>query len=385
MYNESSLLLRLANVLSGAYLKQPSRGASFFCCRSSSPLTSPKLIRDGTHTVAQLMEAGKTMLGRRHVEPSVVSLLKEIQVEGTFPDGTYLVTIHQPISSDDGDIAKALYGSFLPIPSDDLFPLAEVSAFEPENQPGAVLAVKGPKITLNEGRKRRRIRVTNKGDRPIQVGSHYHFIEVNPQLEFDRIHAYGSRLDIPAGTAVRFEPGDSKTVILVEIAGKKIISGGNKIACGEIDFGRADEIVKRLQEAKFAHVEAALVDSANIESYQMTRDAYAAMFGPTTGDLVRLGDTELWIKVEKDYTTYGDECKFGGGKTLREGMGQASGRSDAETADMIITNALIVDYTGIYKVLIYHMGIRGFCIDITETLGRHWGEKWPYCRYWESR
>ena len=73
------------------------------------------------------------------------------------------------------------------------------------------------------------------------------------------------------------------------------------------------------------------------------------MFGPTTGDRVRLGATDLWIRVEKDLTVYGDECKFGGGKTLREGMGQASNRSDAEVLDTVIVNALIVDYTGIYK------------------------------------
>ena len=73
------------------------------------------------------------------------------------------------------------------------------------------------------------------------------------------------------------------------------------------------------------------------------------MFGPTTGDVIRLGSTDLWIKVENDLTKYGDECKFGGGKTLREGMGQASGRSDAETLNTVITNALIVDWSGIYK------------------------------------
>jgi len=72
-------------------------------------------------------------------------------------------------------------------------------------------------------------------------------------------------------------------------------------------------------------------------------------FGPTAGDLVRLGDTDLWIKVEKDYNGYGDECKFGGGKTLREGMGQANGRLDHEVVDLLITSALVVDYTGIYK------------------------------------
>jgi len=73
------------------------------------------------------------------------------------------------------------------------------------------------------------------------------------------------------------------------------------------------------------------------------------MFGPTAGDRVRLGATNLWIKVEKDLTVYGDECKFGGGKTLREGMGQASGRADAEVLDSVVINALIIDWSGIYK------------------------------------
>ena len=67
------------------------------------------------------------------------------------------------------------------------------------------------------------------------------------------------------------------------------------------------------------------------------------MFGPTVGDKVRLGFTDLWIKVEKDLTSYGDECKFGGGKTLREGMGQATGVSDEVSLDLVIVNALIVN------------------------------------------
>ncbi len=84
-------------------------------------------------------------------------------------------------------------------------------------------------------------------------------------------------------------------------------------------------------------------------AYQMPRPAYADMFGPTTGDRVRLGDTSLIVKVERNLTHYGDECKFGGGKVLREGMGQAAGVSQADALDCVITNALIVDYTGIYK------------------------------------
>ncbi|KAH6657354.1 hypothetical protein BKA67DRAFT_187140 [Truncatella angustata] len=307
------------------------------------------------------MALGSTMLGRRHVQPSVPSTLHEIQVEGTFPTGTYLVTVHNPIASEDGDLARALYGSFLPVPDADLFPSAEPSLYEGSKQPGAVIAVKG-KITLNEGRKRVKLSVTSKGDRPIQIGSHYHFIETNPLLEFDRKQAYGFRLDIPAGTSVRFEPGDTKTVTLVEIAGNKVIHGGNYLATGQVDLGRVDEIIAKLQEAGFAHRPGPVGDMGSISACEMDRSAYVTMFGPTTGDRIKLGSTDLWIKVERDLTSYGDECKFGGGKTLREGMGQATGRSDKITLDMVVTNALIIDYTGIYKA---DIGVKnGFIVGI---------------------
>lgn len=309
-----------------------------------------ELIRDGNHTVSDLMSLGATMLGRRHVLPSVPSTLHEIQVEGTFPSGTYLVTVHNPISTDEGDLERALYGSFLPVPDQSIFPDLEGANFEKEKQPGAVVVVKGKKVTLNEGRKRIRLKVTSKGDRPIQVGSHYHLVETNPLLEFDRGKAYGFRLDIAAGTSVRFEPGDTKTVTLVEIGGNKVIRGGNVLASGRVEEQRRNEIVQAVQKAGFAHVPEPDTDkSLVIEAFSLERAAYATMFGPTTGDRVRLGSTDLWIKVEKDFTVYGDECKFGGGKTLREGMGQATGRSDAESLDMVVTNALIVDWSGIYK------------------------------------
>ncbi|MBN9681848.1 MULTISPECIES: urease subunit alpha [unclassified Corallococcus] len=84
-------------------------------------------------------------------------------------------------------------------------------------------------------------------------------------------------------------------------------------------------------------------------SRKLNRRHYADMFGPTTGDRVRLGDTGLWLQVERDATVYGDECKFGGGKVLREGMGQRAGVGDADALDCVITNALVVDWTGIFK------------------------------------
>src|SRR6476620_3845303 len=80
----------------------------------------------------------------------------------------------------------------------------------------------------------------------------------------------------------------------------------------------------------------------------ISRNAYAEMFGPTTGDRVRLADTDLWIEVEKDYTVYGEEVKFGGGKVIRDGMGQSKRRA-TDVADTVITNAVIIDHWGIVK------------------------------------
>ena len=89
-------------------------------------------------------------------------------------------------------------------------------------------------IVLNDARETVVIEVANSGDRPIQVGSHYHFVETNRALVFDRDAAYGMRLDIPAGTAVRFEPGEARTVPLVAIAGARVIRGGNAWASGPV-------------------------------------------------------------------------------------------------------------------------------------------------------
>ena len=185
---------------------------------------------------------------------------------------------------------------------------------------------------------------------------------MNPQLEFDRLKAYGYFLDIAAGTSIRFEPGDAKTVTCVEIGGQRIIRGGNGVASGLLDVSQKDAILKRLQEGSFAHAPDPMGDSGHIDPFAMTREGYVGMFGPTMGDMVRLGATGLWIKVEKDHTVYGDECTFGGGKTLREGMGQASGRSDVESLDTVVTNALIIDWSGIYKA---DIGIKnGFIVGI---------------------
>jgi urease subunit gamma/beta len=197
-----------------------------------------ELIRDG-RSVSELMEIGKKFLGRNQVMAGVPEMIAEVQVEGTFRDGTKLVTVHHPISSEHGNLSLALYGSFLPVPELSRFPAS------PETIDPGEMFVNPGEIELNAGRETASVAVTNVGDRPIQVGSHYHFIETNRALQFDRGASYGKRLNIPAGTAVRFEPGETKTVALVEIAGKKVIAGGNNFASGPVSAeGRSRALTK---------------------------------------------------------------------------------------------------------------------------------------------
>lgn len=160
-------------------------------------------IREGL-SVAEVAATGASVLTADDVMEGVAEMLDEVQVEGTFPDGTKLVTVHRPIRPK-GD------GPW----------------------PGKVAPSQGV-VTANAGRKTRRLRVTNTGDRPIQVGSHFHFFEVNRALSFDREAALGFRLNIPAGTAVRFEPGESKTVELVEMGGSGRVVGLNGLVQGDV-------------------------------------------------------------------------------------------------------------------------------------------------------
>lgn len=207
-----------------------------------------EFIRDGKR-VAELMDLGRQFLGRRQVMDGVPEMILEVQVEGTFPDGTKLVTVHHPIASDDGNLNLALYGSFLPVPGLATF---AASTSEPAINPGDYQIAAG-EIELNAGRLAAALAVTNTGDRPIQVGSHYHFIETNAALRFDRAAAYGRRLDIPAGTAVRFEPGETKTVNLVEIAGNRVIRGGNNLADGPLNDAGKQTAMDRVAKHGFAH------------------------------------------------------------------------------------------------------------------------------------
>ncbi|HXI71198.1 MAG TPA: urease subunit gamma [Verrucomicrobiae bacterium] len=205
-----------------------------------------EFIRDGK-SVATLMNLGRQLLGRNQVMRGVPEMIYDVQVEGTFPDGSKLVTVHHPIASENGDLDLALHGSFLPVPKLSVF---RYIAEEPV--PGSS-EIKEGEIELNANRAKAEIPVTNLGDRPIQVGSHYHFIETNASLKFDRGAAYGKRLDIPAGTAVRFEPGETKTVKLVEIAGKKVIRGGNNLANGKVSTVGKKAAIKRVKAKGFAN------------------------------------------------------------------------------------------------------------------------------------
>ena len=231
--------------------------------------------------------------------------------------------------------------------------------------------IKAGEMILNAGRSVQTIKVVNTGDRPIQIGSHYHFYEVNDALSFDREATKGYRLNILSGTAVRFEPGQAREVELVAIAGKREVYGFAGRVMGPVDIKRTGSTSQKL----------------------IDRRIHAEHFGPTTGDKVRLADTNLWLEVEYDLTSQidhdidtdkthsldsnvdsilisgsedsslespesnaqssanvsiGEEVKFGGGKVIRDGMGQSQLLAN-EVADTIITNALIVDYTGIYK------------------------------------
>lgn len=116
--------------------------------------------------------------------------------------------------------------------------------------PGEYITAKG-NIKINAGRKTTNITVVNMGDRPVQVGSHFHFFEINKQISFDREKAFGMRLDIAAGTAVRFEPGEETEVQLVEFGGKKKITGFNNLVDGKINKEAKVKGLKKAYQQKF--------------------------------------------------------------------------------------------------------------------------------------
>jgi urease subunit gamma/beta len=164
--------------------------------------------RDGK-TVAELMSESRELLRADQVMDGVTDMIHEVQVEATFPDGTKLVTVHQPITW-------------------------ERTMIPADFKPGEIRTAQGD-IEINPGRPTLSVVVANRGDRPIQVGSHYHFYETNSALEFERDKTRGYRLNIASGTAVRFEPGQSRTVELVAYAGKREVYGFQGRIMGQLE------------------------------------------------------------------------------------------------------------------------------------------------------
>ena len=161
--------------------------------------------REG-RSVAELISFGSTLLTTDDVMPGVGDMMHMLQVEATFPDGTKLVTVHEPIRSGKKKSKDNIV-------------------------PGEIIAGDGD-IKINAGKRSTKLKVLNTGDRPVQIGSHFHFFEVNPGLDFKRKDAFGKHLDIPAGTAVRFEPGESKEVQLVKFGGAGEVHGLNSLTNG---------------------------------------------------------------------------------------------------------------------------------------------------------
>ena len=182
--------------------------------------------REG-RSVAELISFGSTILTSDDVMPGIAEMMPMLQVEATFPDGTKLVTVHEPIRP--GTKERAVDA----------------------RTPGEIIPAEG-EIEINAGRVRATVVALNTGDRPIQIGSHYHFFEANRALEFDREKAFGMHLDIPAGTAVRFEPGESKEVTLVAFGGSGEIFGLNRLTDGSIRGElRREEALRRARGRGF--------------------------------------------------------------------------------------------------------------------------------------
>jgi urease subunit gamma/beta len=175
--------------------------------------------------VAELMDLGSRILTTDDVMPGVADLIDVLQVEPMFDDGQKLVTVHQPIRPGNEPVEGVV--------------------------PGEIRAAEGD-IELNAGRRQDTLVVRNTGDRPVQVGSHFHFFEVNSALDFDRAAAFGMRLDVPAGTAVRFEPGDEHEVTLVELGGERRVHGLNRLTEGGVGEAERDAALARARAAGFA-------------------------------------------------------------------------------------------------------------------------------------
>ncbi|KAI3722524.1 hypothetical protein L2E82_33563 [Cichorium intybus] len=212
-------------------------------------------------------------------------LMQSNLVEGTFPDGTKLITVHDPVSCENGNLEMALHGSFLPVPSLEKFPVIESCKIPGEQSSD-------------------------------MVGSHYHFIEVNPSLIFDRRKAYRMRLNIPAGTA-RFEPGDTKSVTLVKIGGMQVIRGGNAIAVSPGNDSNVRTVMESVNARGFGNSE----DTSTNNGIILEGSPFAYNIPREALGLRQYARSNNWRQI------------------IRDGMGQASGYSPSNCLDTVITNA----------------------------------------------
>lgn len=184
----------------------------------------------GGASVSEAAALGASLLTDDDVAPGVAELLGSVQVEGFFDDGQKLVTVHDPIRPGTDTAPTRLAGD--------------------EHAPGEYLLA-DEDVVINDGRDTAAITVVNTGDRPVQVGSHFHFFEANRALLFDRREAFGMRLDIPSGTAVRFEPGAEHDVELVAFGGERVITGLNGMTNGPTDIALPAETFRDLRSAGF--------------------------------------------------------------------------------------------------------------------------------------
>ncbi|WP_185855617.1 urease subunit gamma [Blattabacterium cuenoti] len=195
-YEKEKILLYVAGELAKKRLK---RGLKLNYPETLALITHYVMegARDGKSVKDLMYEAGN-ILSDEHIMDGVYELLNNVQIEATFPDGTKLVTIHNPIKRVKKNTSEMIPGEYRLLTED---------------------------IVLLPNRSRIERVIYNSGNRPIQVGSHFHFYETNTALLFERIGTKGYRLDVPSGRSVRFEPGETKKIMLVEIGGNKKIYG----------------------------------------------------------------------------------------------------------------------------------------------------------------
>ena len=263
---------------------------------------------------AEIRDLAGRLLSTDDVMPGVMEMIPLICIEAGFAEGTKLIAIFDPIR-----------------PGEDTAPLAPEDAIIP----GEIITPDEDQ-NLFEGADVVELEAVNTGDRDIQVRSHAHFFETNRALHFDRAAAWGRKLDVPAGAGVRFEPGIPKLVRLVPIQGLRVVVGQAGLVNGALDApGARDAALARAQSERI---------SRSIVMVAISRRAYAELYGPTKGDLVRLGDTSLLAEIEHDYTVPGHELVVGAGKTLRDSEGiNARMRYSDKALDIVIQNATIID------------------------------------------